>query len=119
MDGNDAVAVYEAAREAINRARLGEGPTLIESKTYRLRGHTAMDRFYLGGYRKKEEVEEWEKRDPIKRLREQLVGTKTASEVELNAIVEEAQREMEEAEQFATESLFPTAEEIFQDVYAE
>jgi len=119
VDGNDAIAVYEVAREAIERARSGKGPTLIESKTYRIHGHTAMDRFHLGGYRPKGEVEEWEKKDPVKRLRERLVEMKTASEAELGEMERRAQEEIEEAEKFAKESPYPTREEIFQDVYVE
>jgi TPP-dependent pyruvate/acetoin dehydrogenase alpha subunit len=119
VDGNDAIAVYEVAREAIRRARSGEGPTFIESKTYRLHGHTAMDRFHLGGYRPKEEVEEWEKKDPVKRLRARLLEVKAASEAELKEVERKAKEEMEEAEQCAKESPYPTVEELFQDVYVE
>ncbi|MBW2149913.1 MAG: hypothetical protein JRI22_23235, partial [Deltaproteobacteria bacterium] len=119
VDGNDAIAVYEVVREAIQGARRGEGPTLIESKTYRLKGHTAMDRFHLGGYRPKEEVEEWETKDPIPRLRTRLLAMKTVTENELNAIEEKAREEIEEAERFAKESPYPVVEEIFQDVYAD
>jgi TPP-dependent pyruvate/acetoin dehydrogenase alpha subunit len=119
VDGNDAIAVYEAAREAIQRARSGLGPTFIESKTYRMHGHTAMDRFHLGGYRSKEEVEEWEKKDPVKRLRQRLVETKTATAAALDKIDQEARAEIEEAEKFAKESPYPTREEIFQDVYVD
>jgi pyruvate dehydrogenase E1 component alpha subunit len=118
VDGNDAIAVYEAAQEAINRARRREGPTLIESKTYRLRGHTAMDRFHTGGYRPMEEVEEWEKKEPIARLRNKLLEMKTVSEKELKDIEERAREEIEQAALFVKESPYPTEEEIFQDVYA-
>jgi len=119
VDGNDAIGVYEAAREAIQRARSGQGPTFIESKTYRIHGHTAMDRFHLGVYRAKEEVEEWEKKDPLRRLRQRLIEMKVASEAELNKIDEQARLEMEEAEKFAKDSPYPTREEIFQDVYVD
>jgi len=119
VDGNDAIAVYEEAREAIGRARGGDGPTLIESKTYRLHGHTTYDRFHLGGYRKKEEVEEWEKKEPIARMRKWLVENGMATDAELGKIEEEARHEMDEAERFAKESPYPAAEEIFQDVYAD
>lgn len=119
VDGNDALAVYETAVEAIARARSGQGPTFIESKTYRLQGHTAMDRFHLGGYRPKEEVEEWEKKDPVKRLRQRLIESHKAGEAELAGIEEQARREIQEAEKFAKESPYPTREEIFQDVYVE
>lgn len=119
VDGNDAIAVYEVAREAIRRARSGEGPTFIESKTYRMHGHTAMDRFHLGGYRPKEEVEEWEKKDPVKRLQVRLLELRAASEAELREVERKAKEEIEEAEKCAKESPYPTVEELFQDVYAE
>jgi len=119
VDGNDAIGVYEAAREAIQRARSGQGPTFIESKTYRIHGHTAMDRFHLGVYRPKEEVAEWEKKDPLKRMRQRLIEMKVASEADLKKIDEQARLEMEEAEKFAKDSPYPTREEIFQDVYVD
>jgi len=119
VDGNDALAVYDAVQQAVQRARSGLGPTFIESKTYRLSGHTSMDRFHLGGYRPKEEVEEWEKKDPILRLRQRIIELKMATEAELNRVDEEARQEIEEAEKFGKESPYPTREEIFQDVYVD
>jgi len=119
VDGNDAIGVYEVAREAIQRARSGQGPTFIEAKTYRMHGHTAMDRFHLGTYRQKEEVDEWEKKDPVKRLRARLIEIRAATASNLDKIDEEARLEIEAAEKFAKESPFPTREEILQDVYAE
>lgn len=119
IDGNDAIAVYEATREAVDRARLGQGPTLLETKTYRIHGHTAMDRFHLGGYRSKEEVEEWEKKDPLRRLRERLMEAGIATAAELDALEQIARAEIDEAEKFAKESPYPTREEIMQDVYCE
>jgi len=119
VDGTDAIAVYETARKAIQRARSGQGPTLIEAKNYRIHGHTAMDRFHLGGYRSKEEVEEWEKKDPVKRLRQRLVEMGRASTKELDEIDQKAKEEIEEAEKFARESPYPSREEIFKDVYVE
>jgi len=67
VDGNDVIAVYEVTLEAVERARRGEGPTFIEARTYRWLDHGM---YYLGPYRPKEEVEEWKKRCPIKRLKE-------------------------------------------------
>lgn len=119
VDGNDAIAVYEAVREAVQRARSGQGPTFIESKTYRLHGHTGMDRFHLGVYRSKEEVEEWAKKDPVTRLRGRLIEMKKATAAALDKIDEEARVEIEEAEKFANDSPYPTREEIFQDVYVD
>ncbi len=119
VDGNDAVAVYDVVHEAVQRARAGGGPTFIESKTYRMQGHTAMDRFHLGGYRPKEEVEEWAKKDPVGRLRVRILDTKAASEAELAAIERDAKEEIEAAEKFAQESSYPTVDELFQDVYTD
>jgi len=119
VDGTDAIAVYQTTREAIQRARSGLGPTLIEAKNYRLHGHTAMDRFHLGGYRPKEEVEEWAKKDPVKRLRQKLVEIGYASGKELDEIDQKAKEEIEDAEKFAKESPYPSREEIFKDVYVE
>ncbi len=119
VDGNDALAVYEAVQGAIQRARSGQGPTFIESKTYRMHGHTAMDRFHLGGYRPKEEVEEWERKDPVIRLRARLLETKAASEKDLQEIETRAKGEIEAAEKFAKESPYPTKEELSRDTYAE
>ncbi|MDI6754435.1 MAG: thiamine pyrophosphate-dependent dehydrogenase E1 component subunit alpha [Thermodesulfobacteriota bacterium] len=119
IDGNDAIAGYEAAKEAINRARSGQGPTLIEAKTYRIHGHTAMDRFHLGGYRPKEEVDEWEKKDPVKKLRERLMEIRMATAQELDEIDQKTKEEIEEAEKFAKESPYPTREDILRDVYCE
>ena len=119
VDGNDALAVYDAVQQAVQRARSGLGPTFVESKTYRLSGHTSMDRFHLGGYRSKEEVEEWEKKDPILRLRQRMIELEMATEAGLNRVDEEARQEIEEAEKFAKESPYPTREEIFQDVYVD
>ncbi|HSR09796.1 MAG TPA: thiamine pyrophosphate-dependent dehydrogenase E1 component subunit alpha [Thermodesulfobacteriota bacterium] len=119
VDGNDAVAVYEAASMAIQRARAGEGPTLIESKTYRMHGHTAMDRFHVGGYRPKEEVDEWSKRDPVRRLRDRILESGTAAEAEVVEIEMRAKEEIEAAEKFARESPYPDVDELFRGVYAE
>ncbi len=119
IDGNDAIAVYEAVREAVDRARSGQGPTFLETKTYRIHGHTAMDRFHLGGYRPKEEVEAWEKKDPLRRLREGLLEAGIATGPQLEAIEQKAREEIDEAEKFAKESPYPTREQIMQDVYCE
>ncbi len=119
IDGNDAIAGYNAVKEAIDRARSGQGPTLIEAKTYRLHGHTAFDQFHQGGYRSKEEVEEWRKKDPVMGLRKKLVEMKIATAVELDEMDRKAKEEIDQAEKFAKESPYPTREEIFQDVYCE
>jgi len=115
VDGNDVLAVYEAAREAVERARRGEGPTLIECKTYRHKGHSRVD---PAKYRPKEEVEEWLRKDPIKRLREKLLQTNVLAEEEIQRVEEEVSAEIEEAVKFAVESPYPAPEEALEDVYA-
>ena len=115
VDGNDVLAVYEAAREAVERARRGEGPTLIECKTYRHKGHSRVD---PAKYRPKEEVEEWLRKDPIKRLREKLLQTNVLAEEEVQRVEEEVSAEIEEAVKFAVESPYPAPEEALEDVYA-
>ncbi|NQT05370.1 MAG: thiamine pyrophosphate-dependent dehydrogenase E1 component subunit alpha, partial [Dehalococcoidia bacterium] len=82
VDGNDAIAVAEVAREAIEKCRKGEGPIFIVANTYRTVGHHMGDPGT--SYRPKEEVEEWKKKDPIKRLRQQMVQNKTATDAELD-----------------------------------
>ncbi len=115
VDGMDVVAVYEAAGEAVARARRGEGPTLIEAKTYRFRGHFEGD---AGTYRPKEEVEEWLKRDPIKSFKDKLIKMKVLTEKEADEIDQAAREEMDEAVKFAQESPFPEPEEALKNVYS-
>ncbi|MCA9449467.1 MAG: thiamine pyrophosphate-dependent dehydrogenase E1 component subunit alpha, partial [Candidatus Omnitrophica bacterium] len=105
VDGNDILAVYEVAGEAIQRARSGEGPTLIECKTYRTRPHAeGMDDY---SYRTREEVDEWKSRDPILRLREILVAGNESMKENLGAMDTEVIALIDEAEKFAEESPYP------------
>lgn len=115
VDGNDVLAVYEAACHAVERARNGEGPALIECKTYRRKGHSRAD---PAKYRPKEEVEEWLRKDPIKRFKEYLMKEHSLTEPELSVIEEETAKAIEEATKFALESLYPSPEEALEDVYA-
>ncbi len=115
VDGNDVLAVYEAACKAVERARKGDGPTLIECKTYRHKGHSRVD---PAKYRPKEEVAEWLAKDPIKRFKEKLLQTNILTEVEIQRIENEVSLEIEEAVKFAMESPFPEPEEALEDVYA-
>ena len=114
VDGNNVLTVYEAAQKAVERARKGEGPTLIECKTYRHKGHSRID---PAKYRPKEEVEEWLRKDPIKRLKEKLLQTSVLLEAEIQQIEKEVSAEIEEAVKFAIESPHPAAEEALEDVY--
>jgi len=101
VDGNDVVAVYRSAMSAVERARSGEGPTLLECKTYRIRGHA---RFESSHYRPAEEVEAWKKVDPIQRLRQALIQDQVAFETELTSIENRVDEEIERAIAFAEQS---------------
>lgn len=105
VDATDVMAVYRRAREAIERARSGGGPTLIEFKTYRFVGHHEGDPGTE--YRTKEEVESWKKRDPISLLRQHLLETGRAEESQIKAIEAETQNWLEDAVQFARSSPLP------------
>jgi pyruvate dehydrogenase E1 component alpha subunit len=114
VDGNDVLAVYEITQKAVERARKGEGPTLIECKTYRHKGHSRVD---PAKYRPREEVEEWLAKDPIKRFKEKLLQINTLTESEIQQIEKEVSDEIEEAVKFAVESPYPAPEEALEDVY--
>jgi pyruvate dehydrogenase E1 component alpha subunit len=114
VDGNDVLDVYGATCRAVHRARNSEGPTLIECKTYRHKGHSRVD---SAKYRAKEEVEEWLAKDPIRKLRERMLRDNTLSEEEVEKIEKRALAEVEEAARFALGSRFPAPEEALEDVY--
>ena len=105
LDGNDVLAVYAAAGEAVRRARVGEGPTLLECVTYRTRAHSEGMRD--AGYRSREEVETWRTRCPIKRLRERMVADGVATDADLDRIEAAIQAEVEEAAEVARNSRWP------------
>lgn len=115
VDGNDVEAVYGAAEPAIQRARSGGGPTLIECKTYRVVGHHEGDPGT--GYRTKEEVQGWKERCPIKRTREKLLESHIASDEELKAIEGEVDRIIEDAVEFAKSSPQPEAATLMEHVF--
>ncbi len=116
VDGNDVIAVYEATQEAVGRARSGEGPTFVEAKTYRHRGHYEGDPMI---YRSKDELATWKARDPIPRLREQLLEGGTATEEEISAVEDEIQVLLDEAVTFASESPEPLPEMAMAGVYGD
>lgn len=117
VDGNDLLAVYEAAQEAVARARAGGGPSLLELKTYRIR-EFAEGGWFPTGYRDPDEVEAWKQRDPIDRFRAVLLSRGVLTEELVQEIQGQAEAEMRSAQQFAEESEFPPAEEAFADLYA-
>jgi len=116
VDGNDLPAVYEATQTAIARARSGEGPTLIECKTYRWLGHNVSDPAL---YRAAEEVELWKQRCPIQRFEKILRAKKLLDDAQVKEIYRSVQEEIEEAVRFAEQSPLPLPEDTLLGVYAD
>jgi len=117
VDGNDVTAVYEATVEAVKRARKGQGPTLLECKTYRHRGHTEGDPGTA--YRSKEEIEDWKKKDPIPRFEKKLIKLKVMTRKKVDAIKQAFDTELEEGIRFAEESPYPEHSDVTTDVYTD
>lgn len=116
VDGNNALAVYEAAVEAVERGRQGGGPTLIECKTYRLKGHS---RFDAGKYRPPGELEEWEKRDAVKTMQSIAIERKALTEQKAEQIRKHLQKEVDDAAKFALDSEVPDLGETYTDVFTD
>ena len=116
VDGNDLPAVAAAARDAVARARRGDGPSLVECKTYRLRGHSKSDRNL---YRTRDEIDTWRRRDPIARLESELVAHGRFTLAALGDIAGAAQATIEHALEFAKSSPEPDPAELARDVYAD
>lgn len=114
VDGMDPVAVAEEVSKAVERARSGGGPTFLEAKTYRYRGHSMSDAQH---YRTKDEVEEYKKIDPITRVREIILEKDYATEKDLKAIDDRVKDLVTECEKFAEESPFPPIEQLYEVVY--
>ena len=114
-DGNAIADVEEAISEAVARARRGEGPTLVECKTYRTRGHSRSDR---NRYRTKEEIEEWKARDPIPHFEAELMAHGIATEAEVSAIRDSAEAEIAAGIEFARLGTDPNPAEVTRDVYS-
>ncbi len=116
VDAMDVEAVHEAVSRAADRARKGDGPTYLEFKTYRFRGHSMSD---PQKYRTKEEVAEWKMRDPIELTRHRILTNGVATEEELAAIDEKVKGQVDAAVKFAEESPFPDASEAFKGIYVQ
>ncbi|MBE9604299.1 thiamine pyrophosphate-dependent dehydrogenase E1 component subunit alpha [Acetobacteraceae bacterium H6797] len=114
VDGNRFADVAEASFQAVERARRGEGPTLIESKTYRIRGHSRSDR---NRYRTKEEIESWQGRDPIRLFEEELLELGVMRSDDVAALRAEVEAEIAAAIDFARESPSPDLSALTRDVY--
>ena len=116
VDGMDPEAVHEGVARAVKRARDNGGPTLLEVKTYRYKGHSMSD---PAKYRSKEEMEEYKLQDPIETSLAKLKNDFGVSDDEIEAINERVKAEVEESVKFADESPFPDDDEMYKDVYAE
>ena len=116
VDGNDVIAVYQAAREAVDRARAGKGPTLIECRTYRWRGHVGASWDTDVGVKRRDELKDWLPRDPVVRLRARLFEL-GAGQDDLDAIEEVALVEIEDAVDFAQHSSYPNMSEVAKHVF--
>ncbi|MFB5189446.1 thiamine pyrophosphate-dependent dehydrogenase E1 component subunit alpha [Alicyclobacillus fastidiosus] len=115
VDGNDLQEVYDVVQAAVERARRGEGPSLIEAKTYRWKGHSKSDG---RKYRTREEEAEWKAKDPIARFGQRLIDEGLATQHRLDELRKKALEEVEQAVVFAEKSPFPTIEMLEEDVYA-
>jgi pyruvate dehydrogenase E1 component alpha subunit len=115
VDGNDVAQVYEAVAEAVARARRGEGPSLIEAKTYRLWGHWIGD---PDDYRSREEVEKHWRRDPLAAYERELMDTRVLNEGEREKIDAEAKAQIDRAVVAMQAAQFPRPESALDDVYA-
>ncbi len=116
VDAMDVEMVHEAVKRAADRARAGEGPTFLEFKTYRFRGHSMSD---PQKYRTKEEVEQWKSRDPLEMVRDRILTNGVATEAELEAIDAKVKEVVEASVKFAEESPYPEPEAAFEDVYVD
>ncbi len=116
VDGNDVFAVYEAVGEAVSKARKGQGPTLIECKTYRWRGHFEGDPTV---YRPEGELETWIKKDPIPRMEKYMLENGVITKAEIDKENADVDNMIKEAEVFAEESSMPALESALEDVYTD
>lgn len=115
-DGNDVVKVYEEFEKVVDYVRQGNGPAIIEVMTYRWFGHSTAD---AGIYRTKEEVDAWKEKDPMKKYREYLVTNNIVTNEELDTLVAQSEKEIEDAVEFAKNSPDPTLDVAFEDVYVD
>lgn len=116
VDGMKCESVHEAIYEAAEKARNGEGPTFLEIKTYRYRGHSMSD---PASYRTKEELNEYKKLDPLETTKETIIAKGYATEAELEKIEDDILEEVNQSVEFAENSAYPDASELFKDVYVE
>jgi len=116
VDGNDILAVYDSARRAVDRARSGGGPSIVEYKTFRMTGHSAHDD---AGYVPPEMFDEWQKKDPIVRFEKQLVEEGSLTKEKIDEMQAECVRIIDDAVDWAEQQPYPKAEDVTKDVYFE
>lgn len=116
VDGMDPAAVHDAFLRAAAHIRAGKGPYYLEIKTYRYRGHSVSD---PAKYRTKEELEEYKEKDPVYLIQEKLVSEKIATRAEVDALIQAIDKEIDEAMEFAENSPFPLASELYDDNYSQ
>lgn len=114
VDGQDAEAVYAVIKTAVERARAGEGPSLIEAKTYRFMGHSRTD---PATYRPKGELEQWKQRDPITILSQRMIADGQLTDAQLEQMRAVAQHDVQEATEWALKEPHPSPEELFEDIW--
>ena len=120
VDGQDVMAMHEATVVAIQRARAGEGPSLIEAQTYRYEDHSeGLNRILREPYRTDEEVEQWKERDPISLHSTWLKEQGVATEEEIDSVWSEVSQAIDDALEFARNSPYPDADDLFTDMYAD
>ncbi len=117
IDGNDVKKVFATAAEAIERARKGKGPTIVECMTYRWHGHHAGEPREGLLYRSQEEIDSWRKKDPILRLKKELISDKKINEEDYKNMEEKYKKELDEAVEFANNSPLPDRKALYEDVY--
>jgi acetoin:2,6-dichlorophenolindophenol oxidoreductase subunit alpha len=115
IDGNDVLAVYQVVKAAVQRARTGEGPSLIDNMTYRWRGHSKSDRNL---YRTQEEINQWMERCPIQRFQRLLVSSKLFTQEEVQAIEQRACQTIDQAAEVAAQMPEPSPEHMEDEVFA-
>ena len=120
VDGQDCIAMYEAVSEAVARARAGQGPSLIEGRTYRYYDHSlGLGRIVrASSYRSDEELEQWKKRDPIDIHKEKLLSQRIATQAEIDQMEGEVMKQIDEAVEFARQSPYPEPSALYEDMFA-
>ncbi|MEW6069896.1 MAG: thiamine pyrophosphate-dependent dehydrogenase E1 component subunit alpha [Candidatus Thermoplasmatota archaeon] len=117
VDGMNVIEVYIAIREAVKRARNGEGPSFIEARTYRFKGHCGIEDDIHPKLRTKEELEEWKKKCPIKNFEKYLIDEKILTSQEIEKIKQDLQSQIEDAVEFGRKSSLPGKDELLKDVF--